>query len=63
MEDVKNITKNKINLEKIQPNLMLIVTILVMSMYTGHFVRSYIFKDTNEVTPYKTVFAKDFEIK
>ena len=63
VEDVKNITKNKINLEKIQPNLMLIVTILVMSMYTGHFVRSYIFKDTNEVTPYKTVFAKDFEIK
>ena len=53
----------KVNLVKIESKMVAIVTILVMSIFTVHFIRSYIFKDTNEVTPYKTVFAKDFEIK
>ena len=63
VEDIKKITKNKVNLVKIESKMVAIVTILVMSIFTVHFIRSYIFKDTNEVTPYKTVFAKDFEIK
>ena len=63
VEDIKKITKNKINLVKIQTKMVAIVTVLIMSIFTMHFIRTYIFKDTNEVTPYKTVFAKDFEIK
>ena len=63
VEDIKKITKNKVDLVRIETKMVSIVTILVMSIFTVHFIRTYIFKDTNEVTPYKTVFFKDFEIK
>lgn len=63
VEDIKKITKNKVNLVRIESKMVTIVTICVMSIFTVHFIRTYILKDTNEVTPYKTVFFKDFEIK
>ena len=63
VEDIKKITKNKVNLVRIESKIVTIVTICVMSIFTVHFIRTYILKDTNEVTPYKTVFFKDFEIK
>ena len=73
IEDLKNISKNKIGLTKIKAKLKIdltkieskvkiIITVVVICMFTFHFVRTYIIKDTNEVTPYRSVFAKDIEI-
>ncbi len=62
IEDIKKITKDKINLTKLLPKMKLIITIFIMVIFTMHFFRTFIIFNECEVIPYKTIFAKDIEI-
>lgn len=63
IEDIKQKTKGKINLQKSQKNLKNYVIVAFIFCFGIVFTRTNIFKNTNQVLPYKTVINKSISIK
>lgn len=61
-EDIKKLTKNKIKIEKIVPEMKKIVTIAVILCFCFAFLRTNIMNNTNEVLPYRTIFNTKIKI-
>lgn len=62
IEDVKRITKQKINLEKYKKKIPQYVTIFTVVCFLFAFTRTNIMNNTNEVLPYKTILNKEISI-
>lgn len=63
VENIKEITKNKINLEKIEKKLQKYCTIIIILCFIFAFTRTNILNNTNGVLPYRTILNKQLKIK
>lgn len=63
IEDIKKVTKNKINFEKVEDKLPQYTAIIVTLCFLFAFTRTNILRNTNEVLPYKTILNKEISIK
>ena len=62
VEDLLKISKNKINLKKVENKLKQCVTIIFILCFAFAFTRTNILTNTNEVLPYKTILNKEISI-
>lgn len=63
VEDISKITKDKINLKKIENKLPQYATAIIVLCFIFAFTRTNILTNTNEVLPYKTILNKEISIE